>query len=160
MQCGDASLWPVSGLVFFGAATALAHGDDLCEGAPWPSLAYLSRDPTCIARPRPGLAPKRRPTPIPPAPAKRPQGQSPTPATGGPWRPVFPHQPTVLPPCGTLRQCPYPTVHGPPSNRGSNHSHTLASPSLRSVILRVCRGPSGQTSLGFPQTFSRELVNT
>ena len=44
VQCGDASLWPVSGLVFFGAATALAHGDDLCEGAPWPSLACLSRD--------------------------------------------------------------------------------------------------------------------
>ena len=43
VQCGDASLWPVSGLVFFGAATALAHGDDLCEGAPWPSLACLSR---------------------------------------------------------------------------------------------------------------------
>ena len=42
VQCGDASLWPVSGLVFFGAATALAHGDDLCEGAPWPSLACLS----------------------------------------------------------------------------------------------------------------------
>ena len=42
----------------------------------------------CIARPRPGLAPKRRPTPIPPAPA-----QSPTPATGGPgveWRPRLP----------------------------------------------------------------------
>ena len=95
VQCGDASLWPVSGLVFFGVATALAHGDDLCEGAPWPSLACLSRDPTCIARPRPGLAPKRRPTPtpIPPAPAKRPRGQSPTPATGGPgveWRPRLP----------------------------------------------------------------------
>ena len=27
VQCGNASLWPVSGLVFFGAATALAHGD-------------------------------------------------------------------------------------------------------------------------------------
>ena len=62
-HCGGASLWPVSGLVFFGAATALAHGDDLCEGAPWPSLACLSRDPQCITRPRLGLAPKRRPTP-------------------------------------------------------------------------------------------------
>ena len=26
----------------------MAHGDDLCEGAPWPSLACLSRDLKCI----------------------------------------------------------------------------------------------------------------
>ena len=69
VHCGGAFLWLVSGLVFFRAATALAHGDDLCEGAPWPSLACLSWDPQCITRPRLGLAPKRRPTLIPPAPA-------------------------------------------------------------------------------------------
>ena len=78
-------------------------------GPVWPAF----QDPTCIARPRPGLAPKRRPTPIPPAPAKRPRGVSPQhlpPAVqesnGGP---AFPHQPTLLPPCGD----PAPVSGGP-----------------------------------------------
>ena len=92
VHCGGTSLWPVS--CFSGRPRPLAHGDDLCEGAPWPSLACLSRDPQCITRPRLGLAPKRRPTPIPPAPAKRPGGGL-----------AFPPQPAVLSPCGTLRQC-------------------------------------------------------
>ena len=161
----------LSGRFLVGAATALAHGDDLCEGAPWPSLACLSRDPKCIARPRPGLAPKRRPTPLPPAPAKRPRGQSPTPATGGPgveWRPRLPSS--------TNRAAsvwdPAPVSGGPvageahgawPTIEQGQQSLILASPSLRSVILRVCLrqcGHSGQTSLCFPRTPSREPVNT
>ena len=44
VECGDASLVPVSGMVFFGAATLLAHSEDLREVRapvachPWPCL--------------------------------------------------------------------------------------------------------------------------
>ena len=48
VQCGD----------FFGAATLLAHGADLREGAPWPAIPDLARKPDCLSLRRVDLAPK------------------------------------------------------------------------------------------------------
>ena len=64
VQCGDASLWPVSGLVFFGASDS----DPACS-----RVVSLQRLPPAAQESNGGLA--------------------------------FPPQPTVLPPCGALRQC-------------------------------------------------------
>ena len=80
---GDASLWPVSG-------QALAHGDDLWEGAPWPSLACLSGSEVQNLAAWAGAQVQEASDSGPPA---WPHGQPPTSATRVKWRP----QPTVLP---------------------------------------------------------------